>query len=51
MALAHSVSDKTVAAYKRSDLSEKRRRLMQVWAEFLTKTPAGQDRVLALLGR
>jgi hypothetical protein len=29
MALAHAVSDKMVAAYNRSDLSGKRRRLMQ----------------------
>ena len=29
MALAHSVSDKTVAAYNRSDVFGKRRRLMQ----------------------
>jgi len=36
MALAHTVSDKTVAAYNRSDLFDKRRRLMQAWADFLT---------------
>jgi hypothetical protein len=29
MALAHAVSDKTVAAYNRSDVFGKRRRLMQ----------------------
>jgi integrase len=34
MALAHAVSDKTVAAYKRTDLFDKRRRLMDAWAEF-----------------
>jgi hypothetical protein len=38
MALAHAVSDKTVAAYNRSDLSGTRRRPMQSWAEFLTET-------------
>ena len=48
MALAHTVSDKTVAAYSRSDLFDKRRRLMDAWAEFLSKAPAGQGRVLAL---
>jgi alkylhydroperoxidase family enzyme len=48
MALAHTVGDRTVAAYNRSDLFDKRRRLMHAWAEFLTKTPAGQGRVLAL---
>jgi integrase len=36
MALAHTVSDKTVAAYNRSDLFERRRRLMQQWATFCT---------------
>src|SRR5262249_32544973 len=34
MALAHTVSDKTVAAYNRSDLFERRRRLMAAWATF-----------------
>jgi len=34
MALAHTVSDKTVAAYNRSDLFERRRRLMAQWAAF-----------------
>ena len=36
MALAHTVSDKTVAAYNRSDLFGKRRRLMAAWATFCT---------------
>jgi integrase len=48
MALAHTVSDKTVAAYNRSDLFDKRRRLMQAWAEFLDKTPPRQGTILAL---
>jgi integrase len=43
MALAHTVSDKTVAAYNRSDLFERRRRLMQQWATFCT-TPPAQER-------
>ncbi len=34
MALAHTVSDKTVAAYNRSDLFDRRRRLMAAWATF-----------------
>src|SRR6185437_12953425 len=33
-ALAHAVGDKVVAAYRRSDLFEKRRRLMSEWAKF-----------------
>jgi len=48
MALAHAVGSKVEAAYRRGDLFEKRRRLMQAWAEFLTKTPAGRGTVLAL---
>jgi integrase len=36
MALAHTVSDKVEAAYRRGDLFEKRRRLMEAWATFCT---------------
>jgi integrase len=35
MALAHSIGDKVEAAYRRGDLFEKRRRLMDDWAAFL----------------
>lgn len=34
MALAHTVSDKVEAAYRRGDLLEKRRRLMNDWGKF-----------------
>lgn len=34
-ALAHTLEDKTEAAYQRGDLLEKRRQLMQVWADFV----------------
>jgi integrase len=34
MALAHAIGDKTEAAYRRGDLFEKRRRLMQSWSDF-----------------
>ena len=34
-ALAHKVSDRTEAAYARSDLFERRRTLMQQWADYL----------------
>ena len=34
MALAHAVSDKVEAAYRRGDLFEKRCRLMSEWASF-----------------
>ena len=34
MALAHSVSDKTEAAYLRGDLFDKRRDLMDTWESY-----------------
>jgi integrase len=34
MALAHAVSDKVQAAYRRGDLFQKRRQLMGAWASF-----------------
>jgi hypothetical protein len=34
MALAHAVGDKVEAAYRRGDLFERRKRLMQQWGEF-----------------
>ena len=40
-ALAHVVGDKVEAAYRRGDLFEKRRRLMEAWAEYCAKRPAG----------
>jgi integrase len=39
-ALAHSLEDKTEAAYQRGDMLEKRRRLMAAWAEFCGKSRA-----------
>ena len=35
-ALAHTVRDKTEAAYNRTDLFERRRKLMGAWATFAT---------------
>jgi hypothetical protein len=42
MALAHAISDKVEAAYRRGDLFEKRRRLMQAWAGFCYVSPTGE---------
>jgi integrase len=39
-ALAHAVGDKVEAAYRRGDMFEKRRRLMEAWAEFASKRQA-----------
>jgi integrase len=38
MALAHALSDKVEAAYRRGDLFEKRRRLMEAWAKHCSTT-------------
>lgn len=46
-ALAHTQGDKVVAAYQRGDLFEKRRRLMEEWASFVT-TPDARGDVIAL---
>jgi integrase len=35
MALAHTIGDKTEAAYRRGELLEKRRALMEAWAQFV----------------
>jgi integrase len=40
MALAHAIGDKVEAAYRRGDLFEKRRQLMNAWAQFLERPPA-----------
>jgi integrase len=44
MALAHAVSDKVEQAYRRGDLFEKRRRLMQHWATFCTSASAHEPK-------
>jgi integrase len=38
-ALAHVVADKVEAAYRRADLLEKRRKLMEHWAAYCARTP------------
>jgi integrase len=55
MALAHVVSDKVEAAYRRGDLFEKRRRMMDEWARF-SSIPShagkrtGSENVISLAG-
>ncbi|MEA1832551.1 tyrosine-type recombinase/integrase [Methylobacterium durans] len=39
MALAHTVENRVEAAYRRGDLLEKRRELMQLWAVFTARRP------------
>jgi integrase len=49
-ALAHTIGNKVEAAYQRGDLFEKRRRLMEAWAEFCSSDAiAGQ--VIAIQGK
>lgn len=42
-ALAHVIGNKAEAAYQRSDLFEKRRKLMTMWADYLGKTTTGAE--------
>ena len=39
-ALAHTLGDKTEAAYNRTDLFDRRRKLMDTWAKYATAKPA-----------
>ena len=43
MALAHSVGSDTEQAYRRGDMLEKRRQLMEAWAINCTSAPAASD--------
>jgi hypothetical protein len=45
-ALAHVVGDKVEQAYRRGDLFEKRRRLMQQWATFCASAPTSSNGVV-----
>ena len=49
-ALAHSLEDKVEAAYRRSDLFDKRRLLMNEWARYCTQPKAGRARVIKIRG-
>jgi integrase len=40
-ALAHSVANKVEAAYRRGDLFEKRRKLMDAWADYCSASKSG----------
>jgi len=44
LALAHAISSKVEAAYRRGDMIEKRRRMMDDWAAFLA-TPMKSGKV------
>lgn len=46
-ALAHSLPDKVEAAYRRGDLLDKRKMLMQVWSDYCSAVPAPRETVTA----
>jgi integrase len=50
MALSHAVENKVEAAYRRGDLFEKRRQLMEAWAEFCS-APVATGWVVPFHGR
>jgi hypothetical protein len=47
-ALAHVVGDKVEAAYRRGDLFEKRRRLMDAWATHCQRASGENQSVIRL---
>jgi integrase len=48
MALAHAIPNAVEAAYRRGDLFDKRRKLMEAWAEFCAKNETDTGKVVAL---
>jgi integrase len=48
MALAHAIGDKVEAAYRRGDLFERRKRLMQQWSEFCRQSIAADVTITPL---
>jgi hypothetical protein len=48
MALAHAIPNAVEAAYRRGDLFDKRRRLMEAWAAYCAKVETDADKVVAL---
>jgi integrase len=48
MALAHTVSDKVEAAYRRGDMRDKRRRMMDDWSIFANRRPSSASKIVPL---
>lgn len=48
MALAHKIKDKSAGTYQKSDLIDKRRRLMQTYSDYACSTP--QSKVVSITG-
>jgi len=51
MAMAHAISNKVEAAYRRSDMREKRRRLMQDWSDYCAGRGVTGDNVVSIGAR
>ena len=51
MAMAHTVSDKVEAAYRRGDMREKRRRMMADWAAYCEGEAVGGNNVVKIGAR
>src|SRR5262249_61483170 len=49
--LAHAVGSAVERAYRRTDLFEKRRRLMDAWATFCATAPVERDKVVPMQRR
>jgi integrase len=47
-ALAHKVTDEVIAAYKRTTFFERRKQMMQDWAEYCARPADAGDNVLPL---
>ena len=50
-ALAHTIGSAVERAYRRTDVFEQRRRLMDAFAEFCTTDPTERGKIVALKGR
>jgi integrase len=48
VALSHTVSDKVEAAYRRGNMVERRRQMMEAWAKFCGGKAVGGDNVVAI---
>ena len=48
MALAHAIPNAVEAAYRRGDLFDKRRKLMEAWAAYCAKVETDAGKVVAL---
>jgi integrase len=48
MALAHTIANKVEAAYRRGDLFQKRRQLMEAWVRFCSTPPVPANNVVAM---